>query len=412
MDLQDIAARVAAEHGTPLWIYDAEVIRQQARALASFDTVRFAQKALSNLSILKLMKQQGVKLDAVSLGEIERAIRAGFEPKSNSAGASDLVYTSDVFDRQTLAKVAQLGIEANLGSLDMIRQLGEVSPGHRVWLRINPGFGHGHSPKTNTGGPNSKHGIWHEQLPEALALLDQHQLQLVGVHVHIGSGVDYAHLGQVCEAVAQLLEQLDRPIEALSAGGGLSVPYKEGDPHIDVEHYFSLWDAVRRRAQEQIGRPVRLELEPGRYLVAQSGVLVCEVRAVKQQGANHFTLVDAGFNELIRPTLYGSYHRVSLLAQRPAAQQVHTLIAGPLCESGDVFTLASDGALRFETLDQPAPGDLLVFHYAGAYGSAMSSNYNSRTLAAEYLVDGEASRLIRQRQTFDELFAAEEACLS
>jgi len=412
MTIEQHAARIAAVHGTPIWIYDAAVIRRQAQALASFDTVRFAQKALSNLSVLQLMKQEGVKLDAVSLGEIERAIRAGFDPKSNCDGASDLVYTSDVFDRPTLSRVAELGIEANLGSLDMIQQLGEVSPGHRVWIRINPGFGHGHSPKTNTGGPNSKHGIWHEQLPEALELLAQYKLHLVGVHVHIGSGVDYEHLGQVCEAVAQLLERIDRPIEALSAGGGLSVPYQEGDAQIDVEHYFSLWDRVRCRAQEQFGRTVRLELEPGRYLVAQAGALVCEVRAVKQQGANHFTLVDAGFNELIRPTLYGSYHRVSLLAQQLAQHQVKTIIAGPLCESGDVFTLTTQGALRFESLQQPVPGDLLVFHNAGAYGSTMSSNYNSRTLAAEYLVDGEASRLIRKRQTFDQLLAQEMACLS
>lgn len=412
MTIKQRAARIAAAHGTPIWIYDAAVIRRQAQTLASFDTVRFAQKALSNLSVLRLMKQEGIKLDAVSLGEIERAIRAGFDPKSNSSGASDLVYTSDVFDRQTLSRVAELGIEVNLGSLDMIRQLGAVSPGHRVWIRINPGFGHGHSPKTNTGGPNSKHGIWHDQLPQALALLDQHQLHLVGVHVHIGSGVDYAHLGQVCEAIAHVLEAIDRPIEALSAGGGLSVPYRDGDPQIDVEHYFSLWDAVRRRAEEQFGRPVRLELEPGRYLVAESGALVCEVRAVKQQGANTFTLVDAGFNELIRPTLYGSYHRVSLLPQRPAGHEIQTIIAGPLCESGDVFTLEGDGSLRFETLDQPHPGDLIVFHNAGAYGSTMSSNYNSRTFAPEYLMDGDASRLVRQRQTFDELFAPELACLS
>ncbi|WP_397458346.1 diaminopimelate decarboxylase [Pseudomonas asplenii] len=412
MTLEQHAAHIAKEHGTPVWIYDASIIRERIRTLKTFDTVRFAQKALSNLSILSLMREEGVKLDAVSLGEIERAIKAGFNPRSNVEGPSDLVYTSDVFDRQTLARIVELGVEANLGSLDMIEQLGERSPGHRVWLRINPGFGHGHSPKTNTGGPNSKHGIWHEQLQQALELLSRYDLHLVGVHVHIGSGVDYGHLGQVCDAITQLLEQIDRPIEALSAGGGLSVPYREGEEPIDVEHYFSLWDTVRRHAQTRYGRPIRLELEPGRFLVAESGTLVCEVRAVKQQGANPFTLVDAGFNELIRPTLYGSYHRASLVAQAPQRPSINTIIAGPLCESGDVFTLASDGALRFENMSQPTPGDLILFHNAGAYGASMSSNYNSRPLVPEYLLDGEDSRLIRRRQTFDELLGPELACLN
>ncbi|MBP9961511.1 MAG: alanine racemase, partial [Pseudomonas sp.] len=213
--------RLVAEHGTPLWVYDAQVIRQRIQQLAGFDTIRFAQKACSNLHVLRLMREAGVAVDAVSLGEIERALKAGFKT-GRTSGAAEVVFTADLFDRATLNRVVETQIEVNVGSIDMLEQLGERSPGHRVWLRINPGFGHGHSNKTNTGGENSKHGIWHEQLQEALAQVRKYQLHLVGLHFHIGSGVDYSHLQRVCSAMVELIGRLDHDIEAISTGGGLS----------------------------------------------------------------------------------------------------------------------------------------------------------------------------------------------
>ena len=151
----------ARQYGTPLWCYDAATIKARIAQLQAFDVVRYAQKASSNLSILRLIREAGVQVDAVSLGEIERALLAGFSPAGDPAG---IVFTCDLFDQATLQRVVELKIEVNAGSIDMLRQLGQRSPGHRVWLRINPGFGHGHSRKTNTGGENSKHGIWHEQM--------------------------------------------------------------------------------------------------------------------------------------------------------------------------------------------------------------------------------------------------------
>ena len=401
--------QIADEHGTPVWVYDAAMIRRRIDDLRAFDTVRFAQKANSNTHVLRLMREQGVMVDAVSLGEIERALRAGFQPGCTPGRPSEIVFTADLFDRATLARVVELGMPVNAGSVDMLHQLGAVAAGHPVWLRINPGFGHGHSNKTNTGGEHSKHGIWHGELPAALAAVRQHGLRLVGLHMHIGSGVDYRHLQQVCDAMVDMVARVDLPIEAISAGGGLSIPYRTGEPRIDTAHYHARWDAARQRIAQRRGHPVQLEIEPGRYLVAESGVLVAEVRATKTMGSRFFALVDAGFNELVRPSMYGSHHEISVLPADDAPRPPRpTVVAGPLCESGDVFTQGEGGVVLSRELPEPRVGDLLVFHDAGAYGASMSSNYNSRPLAAELLVDGGAARLIRRRQTLAELLVLED----
>lgn len=397
---------LAQQYQGPFWAYDAQIIQQRIAQLRAFDVVRFAQKACSNIHILRLMRAAGVRVDSVSLGEIERALAAGYQ-----AGGDEIVFTADVFDRPTLARIAELKVPVNAGSVDMLHQLGEVSPGHAVWLRINPGFGHGHSQKTNTGGENSKHGIWHSELPLALAAIRQYGLRLVGLHMHIGSGVDYGHLQQVCDAMVEQVMALGQDLEAISAGGGLSIPYRSGEEAIDTAHYFGLWDAARQRIAAHLGHPVKLEIEPGRFLVAESGVLVSQVRAVKAMGSRHFVLVNAGFSDLMRPSMYGSYHHISLLpgdgrVVDPQAQ-VDSVVAGPLCESGDVFTQLEGGKVETRALPAAQVGDYLVFHDTGAYGASMSSNYNSRPLIPEVLFEQGKPREIRRAQTIQELLALE-----
>ncbi|MFJ0493132.1 diaminopimelate decarboxylase [Citrobacter werkmanii] len=398
--------RLPAEFCCPVWVYDAQIIRAQIAKLSQFDVVRFAQKACSNIHILRLMREQGVKVDSVSLGEIERALAAGFEP-----GQDEIVFTADMIDDATLARVHELSIPVNAGSVDMLEQLGQLSPGHRVWLRVNPGFGHGHSQKTNTGGENSKHGIWYSDLPAALEVIQRYQLKLVGIHMHIGSGVDYGHLEQVCGAMVRQVVEFGQDLEAISAGGGLSIPYREGEEAIDTDHYFGLWNAARDQIARHLGHAVKLEIEPGRFLVAEAGVLVAQVRSVKAMGSRHFVLIDAGFNDLMRPAMYGSYHHISALAgdgrSLEQAAQIETVVAGPLCESGDVFTQQEGGNVETRLLPAVVPGDYLVLHDTGAYGASMSSNYNSRPLLPEVLFDNGVARLIRRRQTIDELLALE-----
>ncbi|WP_313149504.1 diaminopimelate decarboxylase [Enterobacter sp.] len=404
----DNLLRLPAEFGCPVWVYDAQIVREKIAALHQFDVVRFAQKACSNIHILRLMREQGVKVDSVSLGEIERALVAGFDPKADSDA---IVFTADVIDDATLARVHELQIPVNAGSVDMLEQLGQVSPGHRVWLRVNPGFGHGHSQKTNTGGENSKHGIWYADMPAALEVLQRYGLKLVGIHMHIGSGVDYGHLEQVCGAMVRQVVDFGQDLEAISAGGGLSIPYREGEEAIDTDHYYGLWSAARDQIAAHLGHSVKLEIEPGRFLVAEAGVLVSQVRSVKEMGSRHFVLIDAGFNDLMRPSMYGSYHHITALAadgrDLTQAPRVETVVAGPLCESGDVFTQQEGGKVETRALPEVKPGDYLVLHDTGAYGASMSSNYNSRPLLPEVLFDNGKARLIRRRQTIQELLALE-----
>jgi diaminopimelate decarboxylase len=407
-----LLADLALQHGTPVWVYDAETIRQRVAALQQFDVLRFAQKANSNTHLLRLLRTQGVVVDAVSLGEIERALAAGFTPGLHQ-GHAEIVYTADLLDHATLARVAALGIPVNCGSIDMLGQLAQASPGHPVWLRINPGFGHGHSNKTNTGGEHSKHGIWHGDLPHACTQIKSLGLRLQGLHMHIGSGVDYSHLQAVCGAMVALVKTVQAQgldLQAISAGGGLSIPYQGAEPSIDTAHYFSLWDAARNTVAELLGHAVQLEIEPGRYLVAESGVLVSEVRACKRQGTQHFVLVDAGFSDLMRPAMYGSHHGMEIIhadGSTPTGASHSSVVAGPLCESGDVFTQGEGGVVLQRVLQAAQVGDLLVVHDTGAYGASMSSNYNTRPLIAEVLVDAGAARLIRRRQTVAELLALE-----
>ncbi|WP_145589227.1 diaminopimelate decarboxylase [Yersinia rochesterensis] len=414
--LNDISTALTAQNlialperfGCPVWAYDGEIITQKINQLRHFDVIRFAQKACSNIHILRLMREQGVKVDSVSLGEIERALQAGFQPGQEPA---EIVFTADLLDQATLLRVTELNIPVNAGSIDMLDQLGQHAPGHPVWLRVNPGFGHGHSQKTNTGGENSKHGIWHEDLPQAIDKIQQYGLTLVGIHMHIGSGVDYQHLEQVCDAMVQQVIALGQDISAISAGGGLSIPYQFGDDEIDTEHYYGLWNRAREKIAAHLGHAVSLEIEPGRFLVAESGVLIAQVRAVKNMGRRHYVLVDAGFNDLMRPAMYGSYHHISLLPAdgRSLAGEplLDTVVAGPLCESGDVFTQEAGGGLETRALPTAKIGDYLVFHDTGAYGASMSSNYNSRPLLPEVLFEQGQPRLIRRRQTIEELIALE-----
>ncbi|EQB4331574.1 diaminopimelate decarboxylase [Providencia stuartii] len=396
------------QFGTPVWVYDSSVIIERINQLKPFDTVRFAQKACSNIHILRLMREQGVKVDSVSLGEIERALVAGFQAGREN---SEIVFTADVLDRATLARVTELDIPVNAGSIDMLSQIGEQKSGHPVWLRINPGFGHGHSQKTNTGGENSKHGIWYQDLPKALEQIRRYNLSLVGLHMHIGSGVDYQHLANVCDAMVEQVISSNADIQAISAGGGLSTPYREQDEVIDIQHYYSLWNTTRQRIERHLGHSIELEIEPGRYLVAESGVLLAEVRAVKTMGRRHYVLVDSGFNDLMRPAMYGSYHHISVLpAEGRSLENVplkETIVAGPLCESGDVFTQQEGGMVETRLLPDVQVGDYLVFHDTGAYGASMSSNYNSRPLLPEVLLIEGTPKLIRRRQTIEELLALE-----
>lgn len=398
--------QLTEQYGTPVYIYDSASIIARIEELRAFDEVRYAQKACSNLAIVDLIRRRGCLVDSVSAGEIQRAMRAGYSPNGNPP---PIVYTADIFDRESLDLVVEHGIHVNIGSPDMIHQLGECSPGAEITLRINPGFGHGHSQKTNTGGKQSKHGVWHSQLDDCLRLAAVHSLSVVGVHMHIGSGTDLEHLAQVCGSLEKAALRIGPSVRSISAGGGLPIPYQAGEPSIDLDAYYQLWDQTRQRLQSAWRHAVSLEIEPGRFLVAESGFLVTEIRAIKTMEDHLFYLVDAGFNNLARPILYGAYHPMSLVSQNrqqdPKMQEV--IVGGPLCESGDIFTQLEGGFVAKRNLPMATVGDLLVIECAGAYGVVMGSNYNSKPLAAEVLLQNGESHLIRARQSFEDMIRGE-----
>lgn len=398
---------LAREYGTPLYVYDQNTIDQRIADLGSFDVIRYAQKACGNLAILDRMRRRGVVVDAVSAGEIRRAIAAGY---STDPKKQEIVYTADIFDREALELVVEHSLSVNCGSPDMISQLGERRPGAEVTLRINPGFGHGHSQKTNTGGEQSKHGIWHTQIDECLRRADETGITVTGLHMHIGSGTDLAHLSEVCEAMERTALEVGRTLRTISAGGGLPVPYKQDESYVDLARYFELWDATRNRLSEKFGHQLSLEIEPGRYLSAESGFLVAEVCSIKKAGNNLFVLVDAGFNDLARPVMYGAHHPISVAAVSGDAaerEEVDAVIGGPLCESGDIFTQREGGYVDSRRLPMPRLGDFIILENAGAYGFVMSSNYNSKTRAAEVLIENGKAKLIRQRENFEDLVRGE-----
>ena len=390
---------LAREYGTPLYVYDADTLLERVRRLRGFDVVRYAQKANPNLAIQALLRGAGVVVDAVSSAEIVRAQRAGF-------AADEIAYTADVFDRAALELISHTGLRVNCGSIDMLSALARARPAAEVSLRVNPGFGHGHDARVATGGESSKHGIWHADMSGAIALARDLGLSVVGLHVHVGSGSDLENLTLAAGTFERCAPMLSDSLRSLSAGGGIPVPYRDGERAFDLEGYAAAWRTARDRVGKIVGRAIELEVEPGRFLVAESGVLVTEVLGTKRNGEIDYALVDAGFNTLLRPAMYGAYHRIEALnATRSALRP--TVVAGPLCESGDVFTRSKSGELDPRLLPQLARGDLLAIADVGAYGMSMASRYNSQPLPAELLIENGMARMIRRRESLDDLLAHE-----
>lgn len=210
---------------------------------------------------------------------MKKALKARFKGNSD-----DIIYTSDIIEKNTLKKVISLKIPINIGSIDMIKTVGKKSKNHLIWLRINPGFGHGHNKKTNTGGKNSKHGICNVKL--AIKLIKKYNLNLIGLHMHIGSGVEYIHLKKVCKAMIKSAILINQKISFISAGGGLTIPYKIHDKKINIKNYYKIWNKSRKKISKYLKCQIKLEIEPGRFLVAQSGLLVSKIESIKKVKKN------------------------------------------------------------------------------------------------------------------------------
>ena len=411
-------ARLADQVGTPFFLYDGhELDRRLANlnALTEGDALqaRYAMKANSCWKVLDSVRAAGLWIDAVSGNEVLRARRAGF---AMGAQPPVVMLTADVLRDNALTTVLEHGVMPNVGSPGMIDELRGAGYGGPIAVRVNPGFGHGHVQSCDTGGPSSKHGIWHEALTALAARAAAAKLPVTTLHAHVGTGPDVRefedNLRRVVELAAARLPAFP-DIEAVNLGGGIPHPYRPGAPVYDLGGFRKLLVEAAARLAAAAGRPIRVEIEPGRYPIAGAGLLVCRVKDIKQTQTNpkgpgqKFIMVDAGFNDLIRPAMYGSYHHISIVGKGAGRAPEPFVVAGPLCESGDVFTRDEHELLDPRELPQPDIGDLLVLHDAGAYGAAMSSNYVSLGRAPQVWWQDGRALLVSRREMVDDIVRIE-----
>ncbi len=413
--------RIADKVGTPFWLYDASVLRQRiSDILFMTDSPhvqpRFAMKSCPITKVLKEMKGSNVWIDAVSGNEALRALRAGYAAGNNPPL---VCFTADVFRDNALDVVMENNLLPNIGSPGMIRQLAAAGYSGPVSIRVNPGFGHGHVNTCDTGGPSSKHGVWHSDLMTVKSVAESAGMQVVMLHAHIGSGPQYQELHDNLTRLAIEFRDLVKQFPALTAvslGGGIPHNYRQRESQIPVEPLHELFISCQQRISAAAHRELRLEIEPGRYYVAPSCTLITRVHDLKQTQTNEkgrgatFAMVDAGFVDLVRPAMYGSYHQIEVLGKEKSNDEPEQIVvAGPLCESGDVFTRGgADEELQPRLLPRPEPGDFLALRDAGAYGYAMSSNYNSIGRAPQVWLEADGSlEIISRRETIEDLLRIE-----
>jgi len=371
------AKTLAVKFKTPVYVYEAETIRQQYFKLVKNVSykkldIHYACKANTNVSILKLIRALGAKAETVSRGEIELALKAGFKPK-------DIIYTSTSVSREELSFVIKNNISVNLDSLSQIELYGKMNKGGKVGIRINHGLGAGHHSHVITGGEMSKFGIPIEHMGQAQKLAKKHKLKITRLHQHIGSNVLDEKI--LIQAFDKLLETARAfpDLEALDFGGGFGVAYSPKEKGPDLKVYGTAVAKKMKKFCKEYGKELTMVLEPGRLLVAEAGTLLATATEIKQNPTRTFIGVDTGFNHLIRPILYGSYHEIINTKKRPGAGMTADIV-GNICESGDVFG-------RNRKITPTKTGDILAIRNAGAYGYAMASHFNSRPLPLEILID-------------------------
>jgi len=401
---------VCREFGTPVFVYDQATLERRAREVLAFPnafglTARYAMKASPNAAIIRTFVRMGLYIDASSGYEVERALRAGVPPEKIQLTAQQLP--------QDLKGIVEKGVGFNACSLNQLRAFGQHFPGREVSVRINPGLGSGHSNRTNVGGPSASFGVWHEHLDQVFAVAAEYGLHITGMHTHIGSGTDpdvWVHCAQLSLEIAARMPEVTR----LSLGGGFKVARMQTEVSADLQKIGEKMKAEFESFAQRHGRKLHLEVEPGTYLVANAGALVCRIMDVVDTGATGYSFikVDGGMTEILRPSLYGAQHPIIVVPQvKERRKSGKYLVAGHCCESGDILTPkpGNPEQLKPRVLKEARIGDALVIEGAGAYCAAMASkNYNSFPECAEVLLTT-AGRfvLVRRQQTLDQVLQNE-----
>lgn len=386
-------AEIANQYGTPVYVYHAEKIADQYRklqeAFSGHDTRFFyACKALTNINILKCLKQLGAGLDCVSINEVKLGIKAGFD-------TNNILYTPNCVDFSEILEAQKLGVNLNIDNISILEQFGNRFGGsYPVCIRINPHIEAGGNYKISTGHIDSKFGISIHQMRHIERIVKTTGLHVNGLHMHTGSEIkDVDVFLRGLDIMFDLASRFDK-LDFIDMGSGFKVPYKDGDPETDVYALGEKLTKAVKNFEAEYGRKLEVWFEPGKYLVSEAGSFIVKANVIKQTTATVFVGVNSGFNHLIRPMFYEAYHRITNISNPGGAERIYTVV-GNICETD---TFAWD-----RVLNEVREGDLLVFHNAGAYGFEMSSNFNSRLKPAEVLVKDGETHLIRKRDEFDDL---------
>lgn len=384
---------VAEEFGSPVYVYDAEKITSQYNRLTSaFKKVNelrihYAVKALSNISVLKLLNSLGCGLDTVSIQEVRLGIKAGVDP-------SKIIYTPNGVSLEEIEEVAKLGAQINIDNLSILEQFGSRHPEIPVCIRINPHVMAGGNSKISVGHIDSKFGISIHQMPHLLRIVENTGMHINGIHMHTGS--DILDIGVFLYASEILFEAAKnfKELEFIDFGSGFKVPYREGDIETDIEDLGAQLTKKFEKFCKEYGRELALAFEPGKYLVSEAGKFLARVNVIKQTTSTVFAGIDSGFNHLIRPMFYGSHHDITNISNPNAKARFYSVV-GYICET-DTF-----GNNR--RISEIREGDILSFSNAGAYCFSMASNFNSRYRPPEVMWYKGKAHLIRERETFEDL---------
>lgn len=372
----DTLLQIAHEFGTPTYVYDERVIRQQCgllkKHLSGIKTrLLYAMKANSQPAILEIIRSEGFGIDAVSPGELYLARKVGFTP-------DEILYTANNITDEEMHLVQQEGVLLNLGELSRLERFGKAYPGADVCIRLNPQIGSGHHEHVVTAGKTTKFGIPIQEIQEILRIANQYDLKITGIHQHIGSGISSMQV--LGEAITVLLEHAVAfpDLQFINIGGGFNIPYHSDDTPIDFENFESAIVSLLQRTDEQTNHQLEYWFEPGRFLVAESGILLARANTIKESNERTFAGTDTGMNQLLRPALYQAYHEIINISNVDAAASRYEIV-GNICESGDIFA-------KSRPVQQIREGDILAILDAGAYGMSMASVYNLRPTPAEILI--------------------------
>ena len=387
--------QISKDFGSPVYVYDSEkIVAQYKRLTNAFKQVKkvkinYAVKALSNISILKLLTKCGSGLDTVSIQEVKLGLRTGVAPEK-------IIFTPNGVSIQEIEEAVKLGVQINIDNLSILEQFGTIHPEVPVCIRINPHVMAGGNTNISVGHIDSKFGISIHQMPHLLRIVENTGMNINGIHMHTGSDIlDVEVFLYASEILFEAAENF-KNLEFIDFGSGFKVPYHENDIETNIEEFGKKLSKRFNEFCKKYGKELTLSFEPGKFLVSESGYFLVKVNSVKQTTSTVFAQVDSGFNHFIRPMFYGSKHEVINISHPTKHKRFYSVV-GYICET-DTFA-------NNKRIAEISEGDILAFKNAGAYCFSMASNYNSRFRPAEVLWHNGEAKLIRKRETFEDLIA-------